>query len=225
VHPDQAKARKAIPVRTKSHRPEKRRARIAASPRVFGCGGLQPDGPVYRCAPSVDVTSSPAAGSYGQVRGCAARLVMVDLVIDLGDRESMNSKVQRFARAARRWRMCARYSSNVSVSATPLDFGTATLDFGVPRLRGAVVRFAVETTDQLVRKARTFLRREAKNVSRAHSKYSTDFRPVFPPAQHACVLGSVGQLWRSKSSGRLGLAYLSRYERAPTIAIHVSGPI
>jgi hypothetical protein len=106
-----------------------------------------------------------------------------------------------------------------------VDFGTATLDFGVPRLRGAVVRFAVETTDQLVRKARTFLRREAKNVSRAHSKYSTDFRPVFPPAQHACVLGSVGQLWRSKSSGRLGLAYLSRYERAPTIAIHVSGPI
>ena len=57
-------------------------------------------------------------------------------------------------------------------------------------MRGASLLFAVEATDQLVRKARTFLRREAKNVgknvSRAHAKYSTDFRrSVFPPAQHA----------------------------------------
>src|SRR5438132_320186 len=74
----------------------------------------------------------------------------------------------------------------------PVDLGTATLDLGVPRLRGAGLRFAVEATDQLVRKARTFLRREAKNVgknvSRAHAKYSTHFRRcVFPTAQHPCV--------------------------------------
>jgi hypothetical protein len=37
----------------------------------------------------------------------AARLVAVDLVIDLGDREPMDSKLQRFARTARRWRTCA----------------------------------------------------------------------------------------------------------------------
>jgi hypothetical protein len=40
-----------------------------------------------------------------------ARLVVIDLVIDLRDRESMDSKVQRFARAARRRRTWARYSS------------------------------------------------------------------------------------------------------------------
>ena len=38
-------------------------------------------------------------------------------MIDLDDCESMDSKLQRLARAARRWRMCARYSSSVSVSA------------------------------------------------------------------------------------------------------------
>jgi hypothetical protein len=47
----------------------------------------------------------------------AARLVIVNLVVDLGDRESMDSKLQRFARAARRWRTCARYSASVIVSA------------------------------------------------------------------------------------------------------------
>jgi hypothetical protein len=30
---------------------------------------------------------------------------MVDLLVDFSDRESMNSELQRFARAARRWRM------------------------------------------------------------------------------------------------------------------------
>ncbi len=47
----------------------------------------------------------------------AARLVVVDLVIDLGDRESMDAKPQRFARAARRRRTCARYRSSDIVSA------------------------------------------------------------------------------------------------------------
>ena len=46
-----------------------------------------------------------------------ARFVIVDLVIDLSDRESMDCELQRIARAARRRRMWARYSSSVIVSA------------------------------------------------------------------------------------------------------------
>ena len=34
----------------------------------------------------------------------AARLVIIDLVIDLGDREAVDSKLQRRARFALRWR-------------------------------------------------------------------------------------------------------------------------
>ena len=47
----------------------------------------------------------------------AARLVIVDHVIDLDDREPMDSKLQPLARAALRLRMWARYSSRVIVSA------------------------------------------------------------------------------------------------------------
>ena len=50
---------------------------------------------------------------------CAARLVVVDLVINLIDRESMDPKLQRLPRVARRRRTCARYSSSVIVSAAP----------------------------------------------------------------------------------------------------------
>ena len=38
-------------------------------------------------------------------------------VKDIRDREAMNSNLQRFARAARRWRTWARYSSIVIVAA------------------------------------------------------------------------------------------------------------
>ena len=44
-----------------------------------------------------------------------ARLVVIDLVIDLRERESMDTNLQRFACAARRRRTCARYSSSVIV--------------------------------------------------------------------------------------------------------------
>jgi Regulator of chromosome condensation (RCC1) repeat len=48
-----------------------------------------------------------------------SRLVVVDLVVDLGDRPPMKSKLHGRKRAARRARTCARYSSNVIVSAVP----------------------------------------------------------------------------------------------------------
>lgn len=120
----------------------------------------------------------------------AARLVIVDLVIDLDDRESMDSKLQRLARATLRLRMWTRYSSRVIVSVVPLS-ATAPrlLDLNVPRLRRVRLRFAVETTDQLERQARALLRREAKNVcknvGRSHAKHFTHFRrSVLPLAKY-----------------------------------------
>src|SRR5439155_1149396 len=48
-----------------------------------------------------------------------ARFVVVDLTINLGNREPMNSKIHRRARAILRCRTYARYSSTVIVSAMP----------------------------------------------------------------------------------------------------------
>src|SRR5215471_7470068 len=56
-----------------------------------------------------------------------------------------------------------------------VELRTATLDLRVPRFRGVVVRFAVETADQLARQARTLLGRQAKyireKVARSHAQY------------------------------------------------------
>src|SRR3954470_13050984 len=54
-----------------------------------------------------------------------ARLVVVDFVVDLGDRTAMKSDVHRRARAARRTRTCSRYSSSVIVSAVPPSISAA----------------------------------------------------------------------------------------------------
>jgi hypothetical protein len=72
-------------------------------------------------------------------------------------------------------------------SGITVDLGAATLDLSVPRMCRARLRFAVQATDQLERQARTFVRREAKNVcknvGRSHAKHITNFRQSWLPAR------------------------------------------
>jgi hypothetical protein len=82
---------------------------------------VRPISPLRRCVWKLEDRFENCVDLFFELgsEASATRLEIVNLAIDLGDGESMDSNVQRFARAARRWRMCARYSSNVIVLATP----------------------------------------------------------------------------------------------------------
>ena len=73
-------------------------------------------------------------------RGAKSNLtgfVVVDLVIDLVDREPVDAQVHRGARAARRRRTCSRYSSRVIVSAVPASTSAPRRSISAPHSASA----------------------------------------------------------------------------------------
>jgi len=72
----------------------------------YGESTVRPITPLRRCLGKLDDRIDDRIDFVFELSSepDAARLVIIDLVIDLGDREAVDSKLQRRARFALRWR-------------------------------------------------------------------------------------------------------------------------